>query len=112
MMRRHTRVRQQWVPWLVNQIFAAPQADPRYPRRRALQTPALADETSFHFQTFVSHKGQLIELDGRRESPINHGPIAEDSDLLESAVEVIKKVVETGGGSVEFNVTALVPAEE
>lgn len=39
------------------------------------QAPALEDDTDLHFVTFVEHKGFLIELDGRRNSPINHGKI-------------------------------------
>lgn len=38
-------------------------------------TPALEDEVDLHFVAFVEHKGYLIELDGRRHSPVNHGPI-------------------------------------
>jgi ubiquitin carboxyl-terminal hydrolase L3 len=73
------------------------------------QTPALEDDTTFHFLAFVEHEGNLIELDGRRESPVNHGSIG--NGLLPSAVKVIQRVIDLSGGSVEFNVTALVPAE-
>lgn len=80
----------------------------------AAQTPALEDDTTFHFVTFVDVDGNLVELDGRRESPVNHGPIDTEpgqSGLLHGAVKVIQRIIEMSGGSVEFNVTALVPAD-
>lgn len=43
----------------------------------AKQTPNLEDEVDLHFVTFVEHNGALIELDGRRNSPVNHGEIKE-----------------------------------
>lgn len=42
---------------------------------RITQTPALDADVDLHFVCFVDHQGSLIELDGRRNSPINHGPI-------------------------------------
>ncbi|KAM0788648.1 hypothetical protein ACM66B_002750 [Microbotryomycetes sp. NB124-2] len=72
-------------------------------------TPALSDDTDLHFLSFVEHKGNLIELDGRRESPVNHGKI--QRGLLEDSVQVIKHVIELSEGNVNFNVTTLSPAQ-
>ncbi|KAK4056487.1 ubiquitinyl hydrolase 1 [Microbotryomycetes sp. JL221] len=72
-------------------------------------TPALSDDTDLHFLSFVEHKGNLIELDGRRESPVNHGKI--QHDLLQDSVEVIKHIIELSSGNVNFNVTTLSPAQ-
>uniref|UniRef100_A0A8K9XIN6 Ubiquitin carboxyl-terminal hydrolase n=1 Tax=Oncorhynchus mykiss TaxID=8022 RepID=A0A8K9XIN6_ONCMY len=38
-----------------------------------------ADNVNFHFITFVNVKGQLYELDGRMEGPVNHGTTKDDS---------------------------------
>ncbi|KAK4055796.1 ubiquitinyl hydrolase 1 [Microbotryomycetes sp. JL201] len=73
-------------------------------------TPALSDDTDLHFLSFVEHKGNLIELDGRRESPVNHGKI--EKGLLEDSVKVIKHIIELSEGNVNFNVTTLSPAQD
>ncbi|GAA5986409.1 hypothetical protein JCM10908_003743 [Rhodotorula pacifica] len=71
--------------------------------------PALEEDTDLHFVTFVEHNGFLIELDGRRNSPINHGKIKKD--LLEDTVEVVKRIMELTQ-SIQFNLVALSPATE
>ncbi|GAA5840220.1 hypothetical protein JCM5353_007831 [Sporobolomyces roseus] len=71
-------------------------------------TPDLADEVDLHFVTFIEHKGNLIELDGRRNSPINHGKI--EVDLLEDTVEVVKRIIEQTE-SIQFNLVTLGPAQ-
>lgn len=48
-------------------------------------TPNLEVEVDLHFVTFVNHKGYLVELDGRRPSPVNHGKI--EVGLLEVGVD-------------------------
>ena len=47
------------------------------------QTPDLADEVDLHFVAFVeSPEGNLIEYDGNRLSPVNHGHVSEHGDFL------------------------------
>ncbi|GAA5880654.1 hypothetical protein JCM5296_006545 [Sporobolomyces johnsonii] len=72
-------------------------------------TPALEDDVDLHFVTFVDHNGYLIELDGRRNSPINHGKI--EKGLLEDTVEVVKRIIELTQ-SIQFNLVTLSPATE
>ncbi|GAA5915502.1 ubiquitin carboxyl-terminal hydrolase [Sporobolomyces salmoneus] len=72
-------------------------------------TPNLEDEVDLHFVTFVNHKDHLIELDGRRNSPINHGPIK--VGLLEDTAEVVKNVIELTK-SHQFNLVTLGPASQ
>ncbi|GAA5886286.1 hypothetical protein JCM16303_003751 [Sporobolomyces ruberrimus] len=72
-------------------------------------TPNLEDEVDLHFVTFINHNGHLIELDGRRNSPINHGEIK--VGLLEDTVEVVKKIIELTK-SHQFNLVTLGPASE
>ena len=73
------------------------------------QPPALEDDTEFHFVCFVSsaNTGNLIELDGRRPRPIDHGPIGE-LGLFRKAAEVIKTEM-SKTDSIQFNVIVLGP---
>ncbi|GAA5956711.1 hypothetical protein JCM3765_005715 [Sporobolomyces pararoseus] len=70
-------------------------------------TPNLEDEVDLHFVTFINHNGNLIELDGRRNSPINHGAIK--VGLLEDTAEVVKRIMELTK-SIQFNLVTLGPA--
>lgn len=53
------------------------------------QAPSLEEDTDLHFVSFVEHNGSLIELDGRRNSPINHGKIKKDLLEVSSASPVV-----------------------
>jgi ubiquitin carboxyl-terminal hydrolase L3 len=88
-----------------------------------------------HFVTFVEHKEFLIELDGRRNSPINHGKIKSGlldvrrasgqslalfhkgltiggiDCLAQDTVEVVKRIMGLTN-SIQFNLVALSPATE
>ncbi|GAA5834196.1 hypothetical protein JCM11251_000568 [Rhodosporidiobolus azoricus] len=72
-------------------------------------TPNLEDDVDLHFVTFVDHNGFLIELDGRRNSPINHGKIKEG--LLEDTAEYVKRIIELTQ-SIQFNLVTLGPTPE
>ncbi|GAA6049990.1 hypothetical protein JCM3770_001902 [Rhodotorula araucariae] len=69
--------------------------------------PALEDDTDLHFVTFVEHNGFLVELDGRRNSPVNHGKI--EHGLLDDTVAVVKRIMDLTQ-SIQFNLVALSPA--
>lgn len=73
------------------------------------ETPNLSDEVDLHFVAFVEHKGSLIELDGRRNSPVNHGPVG--AGLLESTAEVVKRIIAITQ-SIQFNLITLSPTPE
>jgi ubiquitin carboxyl-terminal hydrolase L3 len=51
--------------------------------------PDRPEDCMLHFVCFVERGGFLLELDGRKPFPINHGPCAADA-LLASAIQVIK----------------------
>ncbi|GAA6018439.1 hypothetical protein JCM10207_000895 [Rhodosporidiobolus poonsookiae] len=70
------------------------------------ETPNLEDDVDLHFVTFINHRDHLIELDGRRNSPINHGPIK--VGLLEDTAEYVKRIIELTQ-SIQFNLIALGP---
>ncbi|XP_055780153.1 ubiquitin carboxyl-terminal hydrolase isozyme L1-like [Salvelinus fontinalis] len=65
-----------------------------------------ADNVSFHFITFVNVKGQLYELDGRMEGPVNHGTTKDDS-FIKDAARVCRGFVERAEGEVRFSAVAL-----
>jgi len=72
-------------------------------------TPDLADEVDLHFVAFVeSPEGNLIEYDGNRLSPVNHGHVSEHGDFLRAAVAHVRKIIELTGSD-QFSVIALGP---
>lgn len=74
--------------------------------------PPSHDETiDLHFIAFIQKDGSLYELDGVNEFPINHGFIKDDN-LLESACEVVKKMILLNPNEVRFNLIGLVAKEE
>merc|ERR1712217_456899 len=63
-----------------------------------------------HFIAFIEKGGDVYELDGVKEFPINHGP--SDGKLLEAAARVIKQCfMDQDPDSIHFNMMALVRAE-
>lgn len=38
------------------------------------------DTDAFHYVSFVSVNGRLMELDGLRELPVDHGPLPSDAN--------------------------------
>jgi len=69
------------------------------------------DEVNHHFVAFVHKDGDLYELDGRKEFPINHGPTSPDT-LLEDAARVCKEFVARDSDDVNFTVMALASSAE
>lgn len=61
-----------------------------------------------HFVTFIHKDGNLYELDGRKSSPINHGPTTADR-LLEDAAKICRDFIAREPDNIGFNVVALVP---
>lgn len=78
------------------------------------EAPSADAEIDLHFSAFVAAdvEGQqtLVELDGRRPKPVNHGPI--EGDLLQSTANVVKHYMSISN-SLQFSLIALTaPAEE
>jgi len=60
----------------------------------------------FHFIAYLEHAGQLYELDGLREAPINHGTC---SSFPEKVVQVIQQRINSYPmNEIRFNLLALV----
>ncbi|RHZ75737.1 hypothetical protein Glove_209g168 [Diversispora epigaea] len=66
------------------------------------------DRVNTHFVCFIQKSGSLYELDGRKSSPINHGPC---TDLLMDSIKVIKQFMERNPNSLNFTMIALAPKQ-
>ncbi|XP_026124938.1 ubiquitin carboxyl-terminal hydrolase isozyme L1-like [Carassius auratus] len=64
------------------------------------------DKVNFHFITFVNVNGQLYELDGRMDGPVNHGPTKQGSFVMDAA-RVCREFTEREKGEVRFSAVAL-----
>ncbi|XKL68898.1 hypothetical protein PGB90_006667 [Kerria lacca] len=64
---------------------------------------------NFHYATFVEHNGALVELDGRKSSPIIHSSTSRET-LLQDTVKVIRSFMERDPENIHFTMMALVPA--
>ncbi|CAG9784907.1 unnamed protein product [Diatraea saccharalis] len=63
-----------------------------------------------HFVTFIHKDGHLLELDGRKILPVDHGQTTPEK-LLEDAAKVCRQFIEREPDNIGFNVVALVPSE-
>jgi ubiquitin carboxyl-terminal hydrolase L3 len=72
--------------------------------------PDPADDVNLHFVAFVQHRGILYELDGRKPSPIQHGPSGPDSFLLD-ACSVVKSLMASDPSELRYTILALTPAQ-
>ncbi|OWR43726.1 26S proteasome regulatory complex subunit p37A [Danaus plexippus plexippus] len=67
------------------------------------------DEDAYHFIGYMPIDGRLYELDGLREGPIDHGPIAPEQDWLDVVRPIIVSRINVyTEGEIHFNLMALV----
>lgn len=64
------------------------------------------EEVNTHFIAFVEVDGSLYELDGRKNTPINHGACKAE-ELLPKACGVIQQFMERDPGEIRFTIMAL-----
>jgi ubiquitin carboxyl-terminal hydrolase L3 len=78
------------------------------------EAPARAeDEVGYHYICFVkSHENDHVyQLDGDRKQPIDLGAVAVDEDVLsDKCLNVIRGMIASEEGNVNFSLMALVPA--
>ncbi|KAH9474019.1 hypothetical protein MJO28_000142 [Puccinia striiformis f. sp. tritici] len=79
------------------------------------KVPDSNEAVDLHFVCFVKSTGnddkaedRLIELDGRKSFPIDHGPIPRSDDLLDAVVPIVKKFIALSNDNLNFNLIALV----
>ncbi|EPY24480.1 ubiquitin carboxyl-terminal hydrolase L3 [Strigomonas culicis] len=82
--------------------FAALQGDTAH---QPIDTPI-----NLHFVCFVGIGGRCLELDGRQDAPILHGECTDGPSLLAAAAKAIEERMKLDPNSLEFSITALVPA--
>lgn len=69
--------------------------------------PAAAAGVDCHFICFVEKDGDVYELDGTKEFPINHGP--SNGEFMKAVAEVVKnEFMKVDPTSIHFNMMALV----
>ena len=64
-----------------------------------------------HFVCFIEKDGNLYELDGTMNFPINHGACMKDEVLFKSC-EVIKEYMNRDPNEIRFTVLSFAPVEE
>ncbi|XP_034834551.1 ubiquitin carboxyl-terminal hydrolase isozyme L5 [Maniola hyperantus] len=70
---------------------------------------ATKDEDAYHFVGYIPIQGRLYELDGLKDGPIDHGPIAPEQDWLDVVRPIILKRINTYlNDEIHFNLMALV----
>lgn len=70
---------------------------------------ATKDDEAYHFVGYMPIDGRLYELDGLREGPIDHGPVAPDQDWLDVVRPIIVKRINVyTEGEIRINLMALV----
>ena len=67
------------------------------------------DTVITHFITFVTIDGALYELDGTKDTPVNHGECKQE-DTLPKACQVIKQFMERDPEEIRFTILALAQA--
>jgi len=64
-----------------------------------------------HFVCFLEKDGDMYELDGTLEAPINHGPCTRE-DLLFKACQEIKMYMDRDPNEIKFTILPLAPPED
>lgn len=67
--------------------------------------PGADDEINLHFVALVNIEGRLLELDGRKKGPVDHGSTS-DETLLQDCAHVVRNLVEMTN-SCSFSMLAL-----
>jgi len=70
------------------------------------RAPPRDAKVDLHFIAFVNVNGTLYELDGRKSSPIAHGPTS-DGTLLKDAAAICKKFIEREPENLNFTALAI-----
>jgi len=76
------------------------------------EVPAADAKVDFHFICFVEYHGQLYELDGAKDFPINHGPTNPDLFLYDAVKKIKENFIEKLKDELLFSVISLGPPGE
>jgi len=72
--------------------------------------PNLEDKVDYHYVAFVENGGNLYELDGRKDSPINLGPTKKE-DFLAKSVKACQEYMKRDPENLNFVIVALAAVE-
>ncbi|GAB0096150.1 Ubiquitin carboxyl-terminal hydrolase [Sergentomyia squamirostris] len=75
------------------------------------EAPNAKDKTYHHFIAFVQKNGELWELDGSKDSPVNHGSSSAET-FLQDAAKVCKSFMSRDPDEVHFNILALTATQD
>ena len=78
----------------------------------ATAAPPPDEDVDLHFVALSQVGGRLWELDGRKSRPVDHGPSSPETLLADAAAVVRREFVGRGGGSLQFSLIALAPAQD
>jgi ubiquitin carboxyl-terminal hydrolase L3 len=68
----------------------------------------IEDQLTTHFVALVHANGRLLELDGRKEGPVDHGSTS-PSTLLQDACKLVQKFMARDPQEIRFTIMALAP---
>lgn len=74
------------------------------------EVPDINADINLHFVTFVHVNGRLFELDGRKDSPVDHGSTTPET-LLNDASKVCQQFMARDPNNMNFTVVALTGVE-
>lgn len=84
-------------------------------RKGSTEAPENAeDEVDYHYICFVKSgkADHLYQLDGDRKQPLDLGPMPTGNDVLaDKCLDVIRGMIASEDGNMNFSLMALVPAE-
>lgn len=72
--------------------------------------PTLEEVVDLHFVALVNKNNRLVELDGRKSFPVDHGKTTE-STILQDSVAVLQKFM-ANANTIKFNLIALAKTEQ
>jgi translation elongation factor EF-1alpha len=71
----------------------------------------MVEDVNTHFVAFVHRAGHLYEMDGRKDSPINHGSSSQETLLADACRVIQQEFMAKDPEEVRFTMTALAPLE-
>ena len=98
---------------LAHNKHAPPQLTVGGARKKGSMTMTYGDK--FHYVSYVPLNGHLIEIDGLKDAPIDHGPWGESESWIDLFKECISKRLgmdkngQTTGVEIRFSLMAIVP---
>jgi len=91
-------------------------AEQRWSTDRTKNLTAVRSMEAFHYVSYIPYKGRLLELDGLKAHPIDHGPWLNNENWTDKARRVIQDRIAfaTGGElshDIRYNLMAVVPEQ-